>query len=63
MTIASCERSLSKLKIINNYLRVSMGEDRLENLVEISSEQDLSKTVPLSSLVDKFAINTRKLPL
>ena len=63
VTIASCERSHGKLKIINNYLLASMGEDRLENLVEISSEQDLSKTIPLSSLVDKFAIKTRKLPL
>ena len=28
ITIASCERYLSKVKIINNYMRATMGEDR-----------------------------------
>ena len=33
VSITSCERSFSKQKIILNYLRVSMGQDRLSDLV------------------------------
>ncbi|KAH3773132.1 hypothetical protein DPMN_174486 [Dreissena polymorpha] len=29
VSIASCERSFSKLKLILSYLRASMGQDRL----------------------------------
>ena len=46
----------SKLKIIINHIRAKMSEDRLENFVEISPGQNLSKTFLLSSLVDKFAV-------
>jgi hypothetical protein len=38
ITIASCERRHSKVEIINNYMRATMGEDRLESLVLVSSE-------------------------
>ena len=32
VSVASCERSLSKLKLIKNYLRFTMGQSRLSNL-------------------------------
>ena len=38
VSIASCERSFSKLKIILSYLRASMGQDRLSNLALLSIE-------------------------
>ena len=41
VTIASCDRCHSKVKIVNNYMRAAMDEDRLESLVLISSERDL----------------------
>ena len=34
-TVASCERAHSKVKIINNYLRASMSDDRLEEVLSI----------------------------
>ena len=41
--IASAERSFSKLKLIKNYLRSSMGQDRLINLARLSIESNIAK--------------------
>ncbi|KAK3929784.1 Zinc finger MYM-type protein 1 [Frankliniella fusca] len=41
VTSASTERSFSKLKIIKNRLRSTMGQDRLESLMIISCEHDI----------------------
>ena len=54
VTVASCERTHSKVKIINNYLRAAMSPDRLEDLVQKSSEQDIADNNALSKLVDVF---------
>ena len=63
-TVASCERALSKVKIINNYLRASMSDQRLENLVHISIERDIADKIELDTLVDTFRLaSNRKLPL
>ena len=63
VSIASCERCHSKVKLINTYLRATMTEDRLENLVLISSERDISKEIDLSTMRKQFAIKPRKLAL
>jgi hypothetical protein len=64
VTVASCERTHSKVKIINNYLRAAMSPDRLEDLVQISSERDLANNVELSKLVEIFKLaKPRKLLL
>ena len=38
VTVASAERSFSKLKLIKNYLRSTMSQERLTNLATISIE-------------------------
>ena len=64
VTVASCERAHSKVKIINNYLRASMSDDRLENLVHINIERDIADKIELDTLVDTFRLaKNRKLPL
>ena len=64
VTVASCERTHSKVKIINNYLRAAMSPDRLEDLVQISSERDIADNIKLSKLVEVLkAANHRKLLL
>ena len=64
VTVASCERTHSKVKIINNYLRAAMSPDRLEDLVQISSERDLANNIELSKLVEIFKLaKPRKLLL
>ena len=56
MTVASCERTHSKVKIINNNLRVAMSPDRLEDIVQISNERDLANNIELSKLVEIFKL-------
>ena len=45
VTVASCERSFSKLKLIKNYLRSSMGQDRLSNMTMILIEQSVANSL------------------
>ena len=40
VSIASCERSFSKLKLILSYSRASMGQDRLSDLALLSVERE-----------------------
>ena len=51
VSIASCERSFSKLKLILSYLLASMGKDRLSNLVLLSVERKKWKSVILIKLL------------
>ncbi|ESO02950.1 hypothetical protein HELRODRAFT_81101, partial [Helobdella robusta] len=55
VSVASCERSFSKLKIIKNYLRSTMGQSRLSDLAILSIERDLAKEVDFDEVIDKFA--------
>ena len=40
VTVATAERSFSKLKLIKNYLRSTMGQERLSGLAMLSIEND-----------------------
>ncbi|XP_065662817.1 uncharacterized protein LOC136085439 [Hydra vulgaris] len=55
VTVASCERSFSKLKLLKNYLRSSMGQERLTNLAILSIENPLAKSLCYNEIVDNFA--------
>ena len=54
VTVVFCERAHSRVKLINNYLRVTMSSERLENLVEISCERDISDSIKLDRMVEAF---------
>lgn len=54
-SIASCERSFSKLKLVKNYLRTTMAQDRLSNLVLMSVESDLLDKIEVNDVIDDFA--------
>jgi len=41
----SCERAFSKLKIIKTRLRSSLGNDKLETFMLISSEKDVLDSI------------------
>ena len=55
VTVASAERSFSKLKIIKNYLRTTMSQDRLNGLAILSIENDLLSKLEYKSLISNFA--------
>jgi len=43
VTRASPERAFSKLKIVKNRLRSTMGQERLQGLMRITCEKDITK--------------------
>uniref|UniRef100_A0A8I6Y6I5 HAT C-terminal dimerisation domain-containing protein n=1 Tax=Hordeum vulgare subsp. vulgare TaxID=112509 RepID=A0A8I6Y6I5_HORVV len=47
VTVASAERSSSKLKLLKNYLRSTMLQDRLNDLAMCCIEKDISDNVDL----------------
>ena len=55
VTVASGERSFSKLKLIKNYLRSTMLQDRLCNLSILSIENEVAKSIDYSEVIDDFA--------
>ena len=57
MFVTNCkgERSFSKLKLVKNYLRNTMGQERLAALSILSIENELLKTLDFSDIIDAFA--------
>ena len=55
VTTASAERSFSKLKLVKNYLRSTMAQERLEGLALLSIEQGTARKLNLSKVIDRFA--------
>eukprot|EP00102_Acyrthosiphon_pisum_P010539 XP_008178884.1 PREDICTED: zinc finger MYM-type protein 1-like [Acyrthosiphon pisum] len=51
VTIATAERSFSKLKLIKNYLRNSMGQDRLSNISILNIERNVTNQVDLEKII------------
>ena len=64
ISIASCERSFSKLKLILTYLRSTMGQARLSALALLSIEREEADKIDFSNIIDAFADSkTRKVQL
>ncbi|XP_058783512.1 uncharacterized protein LOC131658207 [Vicia villosa] len=55
VTVASTERSFSKLKLLKSYLRSTMLQERLNGLALIAIENDILETIQYEDLVDDFA--------
>uniref|UniRef100_A0A7N0RB74 HAT C-terminal dimerisation domain-containing protein n=1 Tax=Kalanchoe fedtschenkoi TaxID=63787 RepID=A0A7N0RB74_KALFE len=55
VTVASAERSFSKLKLLKTYLRSSMSQDRLNDLRILSIEKDMFDNIDYDTLVNDFA--------
>ena len=54
VSIASCERSFSKLKLILSYLRFSMSQERLCDPALLSIERDETKKTNFDKIIDEF---------
>lgn len=51
VTVASGERSFSKMKLIKNYLRSTMAQNRLSALALISIESEIAKNLDYNTLL------------
>jgi len=54
-TVASAERSFSKLKLLKNYLRSTMSQERLNGLAMCTIEKDILDSIDLNTVLDDFA--------
>lgn len=55
VSVSQGERSFSKLALVKNCLRSTMGQDRLSALAMLSLERDLARKLNYDSIIDSFA--------
>ena len=55
VSVATGERSYSKLKLIKTYLRASMTQERLTALAILSIEKDVAQTLDYGNIINNFA--------
>ncbi|CAA0831518.1 hAT family dimerisation domain [Striga hermonthica] len=55
VTVASAERSFSKLKLLKNYLRSTMSQERLNGLAMCAIEKDILDDINLDAVIEDFA--------
>lgn len=55
VTVASVERSFSKLKMIKDYMRSTISQQRLRDLSILSIESKMASNLDISNLIDRFA--------
>ena len=64
VTVASAERSFSKLKLIKSYLRSTMSQERLNGLAMVSIEKYKLEQIDCNSLIVNFSSkNARRVNL
>lgn len=56
VTSASAERSFSSLRRVKTYLRSTMTNDRLNHLALLSIEREISSSIDMDNVINKFAI-------
>ena len=63
-SLATEERSFSKMKLIKTYIRSTMKQDRLDGLAILSIGQAIAKKLDLEDMIKSFAIvKARKVKL
>lgn len=55
VTVASAERSFSKLKLLKNYMRSSMSQERLNGLAILCIEKDVLESLDIETIINDFA--------
>lgn len=62
VTVAKDERTFSRLKLIKTYLRTSMKEERLESLMLISCEKDVTNAIDMAAIASNWVeLKTRRI--
>jgi len=57
-TVASTERSFSKLKLTKNYLRATSGQSRVVYLARLNTESELAQDVAYDVIIKTFTEKT-----
>ncbi|KAI4983995.1 hypothetical protein ZWY2020_040785 [Hordeum vulgare] len=55
VTVASAERSFSKLKLLKNYLRSTMSQERLNGLATFCIEKKMLDEIDIDTIISDFA--------
>ena len=55
MTVASVEKSFSKLKLLKSYLRSSMSQERLNDLAILCIEKNMLENIDFDTIINDFA--------
>jgi hypothetical protein len=55
VSVASGERSFSKLNLIKTYLRTSMTQERFNDVGLLAIEKELCESLELSDVIDELA--------
>jgi hypothetical protein len=64
VTVASAERSFSKLKLLKSYMRSTMTQERLSGLATIALESDILEKINYNAMIEDFiSRNTRRMML
>jgi hypothetical protein len=58
VTVASAKRSFSKLKLLRNYLRSVMSQERLNSLATLCIEKGLLDEIDIDTIITDFASRT-----
>ena len=62
VTVASAERSFSKLKLLKSYLRSTITQERLNDLSMIALEGDLLEKIDYECIIEEFiSKNTQRM--
>ena len=59
----SCERAFSKSKIIKTRLRASLGNDKLETFMLVSSEKDILDSITIDDLIHELVKDSQFFPI
>jgi hypothetical protein len=54
VTVASAERSFSKLKLLKSYLRSTMTQERLNSLATIAIESEILEKIDYEYIIEDF---------
>jgi hypothetical protein len=64
VTVASAERSFSKLKLLKSYLRSTMTQERLNSLATIAIESEMLEKIDYEYIIEDFiSKNTHRIML
>ncbi|XP_020242585.1 zinc finger MYM-type protein 1-like [Asparagus officinalis] len=60
VSVATAERSFSKLKLVKTYLRSIMAQERLNNLAILSIENEMLQDIDVDCIINDFASNNAR---